>query len=197
MSPPWEGRGGQGGAREVKPHPCPTPTPTHVPHAHITSPLACRPILEDVEISEAAKALWEAPFAVLSHDTYVVARSLPALSGEWGRFLRWHGVALWCAGPRRLCLRLGCAGRVPCEWQVLALLRLPWPLSLRRPLCLLCRSEDPKFVYANATALALFEATWDELIGTPSTRSAEAKDEVGPSLGGGHEGESAGGGAFF
>ena len=30
--------------------------------------VCCRPILENVEISEAAKALWEAPFAVLAHD---------------------------------------------------------------------------------------------------------------------------------
>ena len=32
--------------------------------------VACSPILEDLEISEAAKALWEAPFAVLSHDKF-------------------------------------------------------------------------------------------------------------------------------
>ena len=30
----------------------------------------CSPILEDIDISEAAKALWEAPFAVLSHDKF-------------------------------------------------------------------------------------------------------------------------------
>ncbi len=28
------------------------------------------PILEDLDIAEAAKALWEAPFAVLSHDKF-------------------------------------------------------------------------------------------------------------------------------
>ena len=28
------------------------------------------PILEDLDIAEAAKALWEAPFAVLSHDMF-------------------------------------------------------------------------------------------------------------------------------
>ena len=31
---------------------------------------SCSPILEDIDISEAAKALWEAPFAVLSHDRF-------------------------------------------------------------------------------------------------------------------------------
>lgn len=30
----------------------------------------CSPILEDLDIGEAAKALWEAPFAVLSHDKF-------------------------------------------------------------------------------------------------------------------------------
>ncbi len=33
-------------------------------------PLNCSPILEDIDISEMAKALWEAPFAVLSHDKF-------------------------------------------------------------------------------------------------------------------------------
>ena len=28
------------------------------------------PILEDIDISEAARALWEAPFAVLAHDKF-------------------------------------------------------------------------------------------------------------------------------
>lgn len=34
------------------------------------------------------------------------------------------------------------------------------------------------FVYANQAALNLFEAEWDELIGTPSTRSAEPIDDI-------------------
>lgn len=38
--------------------------------------------------------------------------------------------------------------------------------------------EGPRFVYGNAAALGLFECTWDELIGTPSTRSAEPKEEA-------------------
>lgn len=32
--------------------------------------LLCSAILEDIDISEMAKALWEAPFAVLSHDKF-------------------------------------------------------------------------------------------------------------------------------
>ncbi|KAK9905039.1 hypothetical protein WJX75_008391 [Coccomyxa subellipsoidea] len=61
-------------------------------------------ILEDIDISEMAKALWEAPFAVLSHDKF--------------------------------------------------------------------ENEDPVFTYANKAALDLFEATWDELVGMPSRKSA-------------------------
>jgi hypothetical protein len=30
----------------------------------------CSPLLEDLEISEASKALFEAPFAVLAHDKF-------------------------------------------------------------------------------------------------------------------------------
>jgi MEKHLA domain len=32
---------------------------------------------------------------------------------------------------------------------------------------------DPRFTYANRAALELFEASWDELIGLPSRRSAD------------------------
>jgi PAS domain S-box-containing protein len=35
-------------------------------------------------------------------------------------------------------------------------------------------SADPRFVYANATALKCFEYTWEELVGMPSRLSAEA-----------------------
>jgi hypothetical protein len=70
-----------------------------------------RPIFGDaeIEISEAAKALFEAPFAVLAHDG---------------------------------------------------------------------SSPEPKFVYANRAALALFEATWDELVGTPSSASAAPVEDI-------------------
>lgn len=37
-------------------------------------------------------------------------------------------------------------------------------------------SPDPRFNYANRTALGLFEMTWDELIGLPSRKSAETPD---------------------
>ncbi|GAB4816513.1 hypothetical protein N2152v2_003559 [Parachlorella kessleri] len=68
-----------------------------------------RPILEgEIEISEVAKALWNAPFVVLAHDK----------------------------GP------------------------------------------EPKFVYGNKAALELWECSWDELVGTPSRRSAEDKVEI-------------------
>lgn len=39
-------------------------------------------------------------------------------------------------------------------------------------------SDDPTFIYANQTALNLFEMTWEEFIGMPSRYSAEA-DERG------------------
>ena len=35
-----------------------------------TVSMVCSPILEDLDISEAARALWEAPFAVLSHNRF-------------------------------------------------------------------------------------------------------------------------------
>lgn len=40
------------------------------------------------------------------------------------------------------------------------------------------KNEESRFVYGNATALALFECTWDELVGTLSTQSAEPDSEV-------------------
>jgi len=33
-------------------------------------------------------------------------------------------------------------------------------------------------VYGNKAALELWECSWDELVGTPSRRSAEDKEEV-------------------
>lgn len=71
----------------------------------------CRPLFEeDVEISDVAELLWNAPFAILAHDTE--------------------------ADP------------------------------------------EPTFVYGNAAALELFECTWDELIGTPSSASASPEKEI-------------------
>jgi len=69
-----------------------------------------RPLFDtELEISQAAHILWEAPFAVLAHDTL---------------------------------------------------------------------SPEPLFVYGNKTALDLFETDWEELIGTPSSRSADLGDDV-------------------
>ena len=39
-------------------------------HGKVKSCMMRSPILEDIDISEAAKALWEAPFAVLAHDKF-------------------------------------------------------------------------------------------------------------------------------
>lgn len=69
-----------------------------------------RPILEDeIDISMASKALYEAPFALLAHDT---------------------------------------------------------------------SEPEPVFVYGNNAALNLFECTWEELIGTPSSKSADPNKEI-------------------
>lgn len=69
-----------------------------------------RPLFEEeIEISEAAKALWDAPFAVLAHDT---------------------------------------------------------------------SDPEPLFVYGNSAAMRLFETSWEELIGTPSTRSADREEAI-------------------
>ena len=38
--------------------------------------------------------------------------------------------------------------------------------------------DGPKFNYANAAALTLFEGNWDDLIGLPSSQSAEDAAEV-------------------
>lgn len=71
-----------------------------------------RPLFtEEIEISDVARVLWEAPFPVLSHDD---------TADDGG----------------------------------------------------------PRFVYANRAALDLFEAEWDELIGTPSRRSAEPVTDI-------------------
>lgn len=71
----------------------------------------CRPLFEEeVEISDVAELLWNAPFAILAHDT--------------------------SADP------------------------------------------EPTFVYGNSVALELFECTWDELIGTPSSKSAAPEKEI-------------------
>ncbi|EFN51034.1 hypothetical protein CHLNCDRAFT_141518 [Chlorella variabilis] len=71
-----------------------------------------RPIFSrEIEISDVARELWEAPFAVLAHDIE---------EGE----------------PNRFC-------------------------------------------YGNKAALRLFECTWEELVGTESTQSAEDVAEVG------------------
>ena len=78
-------------------------------------------MVNKLEISEVAKALWEAPFPVLSHDTG--ESSEETKDGE--------------AAP-----------------------------------------SGPVFVYANQAALDLFEADWDELIGTPSTKSAESVEDI-------------------
>lgn len=60
------------------------------------------------------------------------------------------------------------------------------PLELARwldesaPYCLLAHNNeaDPRFVYANRTALRCFEYAWDELIGMPSRLSAEAPNRA-------------------
>jgi len=65
---------------------------------------------EDVEISDVAELLWNAPFAILAHDTST--------------------------------------------------------------------DPEPTFVYGNFVALDLFECTWDELIGTPSSKSAAPEKEI-------------------
>jgi hypothetical protein len=75
-----------------------------------TTLLLRRPLFEEeIEISEAAKALWEAPFAVLAHDT---------------------------------------------------------------------SNPEPLFVYGNSTALSLFQTSWEELVGTPSSRSADPEEAI-------------------
>ena len=72
-----------------------------------TASTACSPILEDLDISEAARALWEAPFAVLSHNRFeddepkftyanqVSSESLPHWSCSTAVHLTaWQG---WCS----------------------------------------------------------------------------------------------------
>lgn len=90
-----------------------------------SSPLITyRPLFnEELEISEVAKALWESPFPVLSHDD-----------------------------------GLG-TGKTETAEESSA-------------------PSGPRFVYANQAALDLFEADWDELIGTPSSKSAEPIDDI-------------------
>lgn len=39
-------------------------------------------------------------------------------------------------------------------------------------------SEEPRFTYANQTALDLFEGSWDEIVGMESKKSADPEAEV-------------------
>lgn len=72
-------------------------------------PPGCRPLFEEeVEITDVAELLWNAPFPILSHEM----------------------------------------------------------------------KEEPTFVYGNQAAMGLFECTWDDLIGTPSTKSADPEREI-------------------
>jgi MEKHLA domain len=45
--------------------------------------------------------------------------------------------------------------------------------------CRCCRlTEDPCLIYGNAAALQLFETQWEDLVGTPSTKTAAPKEDV-------------------
>lgn len=91
-----------------------------------------RPILDqEVDISEAIKALWEAPFALLAHDC--------GLSSS----------------PDSTSTTDSTTSSPESESE-----------------------SEPMFVYGNAKALALFECTWDELLTTPSSKSADPEEDV-------------------
>ncbi|KAL4515529.1 hypothetical protein Ndes2437B_g06964 [Nannochloris sp. 'desiccata'] len=125
------GGGGGGGGNKKKGAGIPQAAPK-VARPYLTAPVIMQNLLlieshfrktgrplftEELDISEVAEALWEAPFPVLSHDTGETEAENPAPTG-------------------------------------------------------------PVFVYANQAALDLFEAEWDELIGTPSAKSAEPIDDI-------------------
>jgi hypothetical protein len=159
-----------------------------------------RYILEDVELADAARALYEAPFAVLAHDKFV--------SDE---------PAFTYANQARLALGKG-AARV-CVWGGSTATRLehaPWipPLHAMQPVvpnpqparglattgiiiqCLPCGpaqapqsvpgASEPRRALCKSVscwlgrqaALDLFEATWEEFIGTPSRVSADDEAQV-------------------
>lgn len=112
-----------------------------------------RPIFSrEIEISDVARELWEAPFAVLAHDIEVGY-------GLRCMLQRGEGRAHCCASGRA-------AGHQRQELAVcrtqevldLSSLLLPlWvPLS---PLCVLQEGEPDRFCYGNKAALALFECT--------------------------------------
>ena len=88
-----------------------------------------RPILDqEVDISEAIKALWEAPFALLAHDCGLSSSSSPDSTSTDST----------TSSPK----------------------------------------SEPMFVYGNAKALSLFECTWDELLATPSSKSADPEEDI-------------------
>lgn len=64
---------------------------------------------------------------------------------------------------------------VPSEWDAAYAAR--W-LYAEAPYCVLAHEPgpNPRFIYANATAQACFEYTWEELTGLPSRLSAEAPE---------------------
>lgn len=116
-------KGGKKGAQKSKKPSPKTSQPPPSPKPYLSTPVIMqnllmiesyfrktgRPLFEqDVEISDVAQILWEAPFALLAHDT----------------------------------------------------------------------NDDPKFVYANKSALSLFECEWSDIIGTPSRHSAAPDKEI-------------------
>lgn len=53
-------------------------------------------------------------------------------------------------------------------------------LYAHAPACVLAHNtdQDPRFIYANRAAQALFEYSWDEFLALPSRLSAEAPDRA-------------------
>ena len=84
-------------------------------------------------------------------------------------FLHQHAILL-CESYTRLTGRALVSESAEGESQAEALFNAPF-VQLSHDV-----SDDPRFTYANLTAMDLFEMQWHELVGMPSRYSAEAPD---------------------
>ena len=121
--------------------------------ARTTAPFWRRPLVpEDVAVKDIAEWLWKAPFGLLAHDACVGLR-------EWD-----------CSEKCRAKICGQRANQALCDTCV-----IPTPST---PACHNCRGNPRLFEYGNQMALELFETDFEELAGTPSTRSADNEVEV-------------------
>ena len=139
---------------------------------------------KDIEIKDAPKALWDAPFALLSHEfgdseaKYDYANKVCICCVCWG-----PGTAITCvvASPEGVVMLVACfAGRQPSHSEHGAEPCFP-ELSLprrRTGLFTELRAGPGSSCLCLQAALDLFETQWDQLVGKPSTITSPENQQV-------------------